>query len=417
MLYASDVLGRQVVDADGMRTGKVLDIVVAIHEHVAQPPLVALVIRSRQSEPLIVPMRDVAVLIGPAVVLSAASATLAPLAAAEGLWLARDILDKELIDTDDARVVRVNDVKLQRSDGGYVVSGVAIGGLALARRLGIARLLHAVAALVHRPLAIMALPWRSVELIPGSHAGRLHVSAISTSLPAADVADIISDLTRVEVNRVVESMDVERLADTLEEVEPDFQASLIESMPDEKVADVLDEMAPDEAADLLAELPEERSEDLLSLMQKDEADDVRRLLTYPEDTAGGLMTTDFVAVRPHLTAEQTIATLRQTVREDETIYYVYVTDEQGGLLGVLSLQKLVLSAGSTPIREIMHDRVVAFQPLETQDDVAQAVAKYNLLAVPVVDEENRMLGIVTADDAIDKIVPTAWKKRLPRLYS
>jgi magnesium transporter len=214
----------------------------------------------------------------------------------------------------------------------------------------------------------------------------------------------------------VESLDVERLADTLEEVEPDFQASLVESLPDEKVADVLEEMAPDEAADLLAELPEDRSESLLKLMQRDEAEDVRKLLTYPEDSAGGLMTTDFVTVRPTLTAEQAIAVLRETARESETIYYVYVTDGENHLLGVCSLQSLVLAQPTTPIGEIMHERVVSFGPEDSQDELAQAVAKYNLLAVPVVDADNRLLGLVTADDAIDGIIPTAWKKRLPRLY-
>jgi Mg2+ transporter MgtE len=268
-----------------------------------------------------------------------------------------------------------------------------------------------------RTPAMGRIPWDDVEFLPG--AKLLHgdqSSAATDELPPADLAEIISDLNPVQSSQMVESLDVERLADTLEEVEPEFQASLVESLPDEKIADVLEEMAPDEAADLLAELPEDRSESLLKLMDSEEADDVRKLLSYPEDTAGGMMTTDFVTVPPTLNAEQAIDMLRKTARESETIYYVYVTDDDNHLLGVCSLQSLVLARPDALIGEIMHDRVVSFGLHDNQDDLAHAVAKYNILAVPIVDEENRLQGIVTADDAIDKIIPTAWKKRLPRLY-
>jgi Mg2+ transporter MgtE len=243
--------------------------------------------------------------------------------------------------------------------------------------------------------------------VPGDKIADLH---------PADLAEILSDLSKAESGRLVESLDVKTLADALEEVEPDFQASLLEAMADEKVADVLEEMAPDEAADLLAELPEDRSQELLKLMEDEDAAEVRRLLTYPDDTAGGLMNTEFVTVPPHLTAEQTICMLRETANEAETIFYVYVTDSEGRLLGVFSLRELVLARPETPASELMERRVVTVNLLDRQDDVAQIVAKYNLLAVPVVDERGRMHGIVTADDALDKIIPTAWKKRLPRLH-
>ena len=173
------------------------------------------------------------------------------------------------------------------------------------------------------------ISWDDVELLPGDQPMRLKVPGDKIAdLHPADLAEIISDLSRAESSKLLESLDVETVADTLEEVEPDFQASLVETMPDEKVADVLEEMAPDEAADLLAELPEERSEELLNLMEREEAEDVRKLLAYPEDSAGGIMTTEFVAVRPDLTAEQAIADLRETADEAETIFYVYVTDER-----------------------------------------------------------------------------------------
>ncbi|HMD90439.1 MAG TPA: magnesium transporter, partial [Anaerolineaceae bacterium] len=181
-------------------------------------------------------------------------------------------------------------------------------------------------------------------------------------------------------------------------------------------ADLLEEMAPDEAADLLAELPKDRSQELLRLMETDEAADVRKLLTYPEDSAGGIMNTEFVCVLPDITVADTLKLLRETANEAETIYYIYVTDLDNKLIGVFSLRQLVLSQPELKVSEFMKDHVITVNLLDTQEEVAQVISKYNLLAVPVVDDEEHMHGIVTADDALDKIIPTAWKKRLPRLY-
>jgi len=151
-------------------------------------------------------------------------------------------------------------------------------------------------------------------------------------------------------------------------------------------------------------------------MHREEAEDVRRLLSYPEDSGGGLMNTEFFAVSPKLTAGATIAELRRAAREAETIYYIYVIEPDGRLTGVLSLRELVMADPQKPVSEIMHRRLVTARLNESQDAIAQAVSKYNLLAIPVVDERGRIQGIVTADDALDKIIPTAWKRKLPRLY-
>ena len=152
-------------------------------------------------------------------------------------------------------------------------------------------------------------------------------------------------------------------------------------------------------------------------MERDEAAEVRELLGYPEDTAGGIMTTEFVAVPEHLTAADTIDRLRQLEPDAETIYYVYVTDDDGRLTGVLSLRDLIVAPPESQISEVMIREPVAVGALADQDEVAEVVAHYNLLAVPVVDDERRLVGIVTVDDAIDTVLPSAWKRRLPRLFS
>jgi magnesium transporter len=152
-------------------------------------------------------------------------------------------------------------------------------------------------------------------------------------------------------------------------------------------------------------------------MEKDEKAEVQELLGYPEDAVGGIMTTEFVAVPAHLTAAETIDMLRQLEPNAETIYYVYVTDDDGRLVGVLSLRDLIVAAPGTSIGDVMINEPVAVGVLADQDEVAEVVAHYNLLAVPVIDEDGRLAGIVTVDDALDTVLPTAWKRRLPRLFA
>jgi magnesium transporter len=417
MAFVSSLMDRPVVNMDGERVGTLKDIVASVRSEMRHPVISALIVRRRGGD-LTIPMSNVAVLVAPAIVLTQRPAGLTHYEPQENdVYLVQDVLDKQIIDTDDMRVVRVNDLELVRVNGNFYVANVDIGGLGLLRRLGLAGLVEKIAGRFGRKMRPTAISWDNVELLPGDETMRLKVpSDKMADLHPADLAEILSDLSRAESSKLLETLDVKTLADTLEEVEPDFQASLVEQMSDDKVADVLEEMAPDEAADLLAELPNDRSQQILNLMEDEEAEDVRKLLTYPEDRAGGIMNTEYVAVQPDITAEQTIAVLRETAHEAETVFYVYVTDEEGRLIGVFSLRELILASPSTPVSQFMHKRVVSVNLLDTQSTVAQIVAKYNLLAVPVVDDQDRLHGIVTADDALDKIIPTAWKKRLPRLY-
>ena len=417
MAYMSDLMGRPVADVDGQLIGHLEDLIACVRGVMPHPAIVAIVVK-RSGGLLIVPFADVVVLIAPAVPLRKRVKDIAPYQPGEhDLYLARDVLDKQIIDTDGVRVVRVNDLELARVNSHYYVANVDIGGWGLLRRLGLAKPAQALAGRFKREMPQGIISWDDVELLPGDQPMRLKVPGEKiTELHPADLAEIISDLTRAESGKLLESLDVKTVADTLEEVEPEFQASLVETMPDEKVADVLEEMAPDEAADLLAELPQDRSQELLNLMEDEEAEDVRKLLTYPDNSAGGIMTTEFFAVGPNLTAEQVIIILRESAHEAENIFYIYVTDSEQHLVGVFSLKDLVLAKADTPVTEFMHARVVSVNLLDSQDNAAQAVSKYNLAALPVVDDEGRLHGIVTADDALDKIIPTAWKKRLPRLY-
>ena len=417
MAFLSEILGRTITDLDGNYVGKLEDLVARESAEFPHPVVDALVI-DRRGAKQIVPYSAVMSLFAPAIPLKCHVEDVPTYEPGENdVFLSRDVLDKQIIDTDGARVVRVNDLELVRVNGTLYVSNVDVGMMGILRRIGLGRATHMFTSRLHMRLPDNVISWDAVELLRHDQFMRLRVPADSIAeLHPADVAEIISDLNKLETNQFLEAMGVEQIADTLEQVETEFQAELVESMEDEKVADVLEEMEPDEAADLLAELPQERSRRLVALMDKDEADDVRHLLTFPEDSAGGIMTTDFACVPANVTAEQAIKLLRETAREIEAFVYVYVTDTSNHLQGVFSLNDLIFADPQALVQEFMEERVKSVSPLDEQQEVAQIITKYDLLAVPVVDDQDVIQGIVTADDALDKIIPTAWKKRLPRFY-
>jgi magnesium transporter len=417
MPYVSDFIGRPVVDVDGKKIGKLKDLLASRTSDGSHPQIVALEIRGDRGI-IFTPIESVAALVSLAIPLTMRKSEIKIYQTSEGdLFLIRDVLDKQIIDTNGMRVVRVNDLELTRVNSHIIISNVDISGASLVRRLGFSRLADRLASRRIRSDLPQNISWDFVELLPGDQPLRLKVPGSKMNeLHPADIAEIISDLSRQEGSRFLENLDNETLADTLEEVEPEFQASLIEALPDERLADVLEEMDPDEAADLLAELPEDRSHELLELMGDEDAKDVRKLLAYPEDSAGGIMNTDFYAITADQTALQVMEQMRTLLPEAESLDYVYVIDNESHLIGVFSLRKLVLSDPSAMVKDFMEKRVVTVNLLDSQEECAQVVAKYNLIAVPVVDEEKCIHGIVTADDALDKIIPTAWKKRLPRFY-
>jgi magnesium transporter len=413
MAYLSEIIGRRVIDLDGMAVGKLTDVIVRPWAEFPHPLIEAVAVLGKGGT-RILPFMAVAALLSPVIPLKyrfddAPEFDLKQ----DDVLLSRDVLDKQIIDTDGARVVRVNDVELVRVNGTIYVSNVDVSWVGIIRRMGLVGLAHFLAG--HQKKKGIA--WDDVELMRRDQEMHLRVPAEKLhELHPADLAEIVRDLNKLESGQLLDTLDVQHLADTLEEVEPEFQAELVEHMSDEKVADLLEEMEPDEAADLLGDLPKERKEGLLALMEKEDADDVRKLLTYPEDSAGGIMTTEFASITPNLTASEAIKQLHGMADEVETMFYVYVVDADKCLVGTFSLNNLIFAKPGQMVSDFMTKHLITVNLTDDQETVAQTVAKYDLLAVPVVDDQNHMHGIVTADDALDKIIPTAWKKRLPRFY-
>jgi len=232
--------------------------------------------------------------------------------------------------------------------------------------------------------------------IPSRHLRDLHPS---------DIANIISQVHSEEKTAIFSSLSEKTAAEALHELEPQIQAILLLTLDTKKALGILEKMPVDEIADVLGDIPEEKTEELLRLMRPRKASQVKKLLAHPDETAGGLMTTEIVTTRPELTAQQTIDRMREIAHEAETVYYVYVLDIDDKLVGILSLRGLIIALQDTKISEIMEKELITVDPQMPRRKVAQVISKYNLLAVPVVDENNKLLGIVTVDDVIDFILP------------
>ncbi len=336
----------------------------------------------------------------------------------DDLRLRRDVLDRQIVDVQDYRVVRVSDVRLAQCGEHYCVVGVDASLRATLRRLGsISKPIETAAKLLKRPLRSNLIAWDDVQTLEAGTAGgriRLKVSHDKIArLHPADIADIVEQLSPQQGAEVIESLDTETAADAMAEAESATQVSIMGVLDDETATDILEQMPPDEAADLLDDLPNARSDELLDQMEPGEAEDVRELMAYDEDTAGGLMTTEFVAIEANLTCEGTINRLRDLAPKAETIYYVYVVDEESRLVGVLSLRDLVIAPPETHVTDIMVQNVIHVYVEDHADQVAQIIGRYNLLAVPVVSEDECLLGIITVDDTIERLLPPERRRRLP----
>jgi CBS domain-containing protein/sporulation protein YlmC with PRC-barrel domain len=334
------------------------------------------------------------------------------------ILLRSDLMDKQIVDIDGRKVVRVNDLRLDEVDGRLRLVAVDVGAAGLVRRLGLERGFRVLARNLHIALPERYIDWEDVDPVESSIASiKLRVPHKGLAeLHPADLASILDRLAPRDRAGVLASLDDEAVADAMEEMEPDTQVEVLEDLAPERAADILEEMSPDDAADLVADLDQDTRDDILRYMEPSEAQEVQELLAYPEDTAGGIMTTAYIAVGAQETAGGAIELLREWEPDAETIYYVYVTDDDERLVGVLSLRDLIVAQPGTPIGDVMIREPVAVGALAGEDQVAEVVAHYNLLAVPVVDDDGRLVGIVTIDDAIDTVIPAAWKKRLPRVF-
>lgn len=406
-LYISELLGRAVSDATGRRLGRLADLKVRLGENF--PKIVSLDVKLGWKKVESLDWSEVASFAGGRIVLKpcAEEKFCRPEVKSEEMLLKEELLDKQVVDTYGAKIERVNDVHLLVLDRDLRLVHVDIGKRGILRRLGLLRPVEALTRwFFEYEFAEVLVSWKYIQPL-GSDLHRadlkLNVGVRALrDLHPSDLADILEDLDRVNRKRVFRTLDLETAADTLQEAEPWLQRSLIEAAPVEKASDLLEEMEPDEATDLLAELPEERKHKLIQTMEKPSREVIQELLAYKEGTAGSIMTTDFIAVRDDRTIGDAVRAFGQTTHPLESAAYIYITDEPGRLLGVITLRQLLLEEKDTPVRTIMNPHLVKVETGDRVEEVADLFGKYKFLMLPVVDDENVLSGVITVQDIVQE---------------
>lgn len=412
--YLSNLLGKKVHSDQGLPLGKIRDLVVNVDA--PQPEAMMLVLqrfwsRERQSAPWETVDRII-----PAGVVLKGGAALQPLPLKQSLpsshILLKDfLLDKQIVDVHGAKVERVNDLQFVKSDGRLLLFQVDVGLRGLLRRLGFE---NAVARFFKwffdYDLKEKFISWHYVQ--PLSDPDRLKLEIPQSKLAdlhPADLADIIEDMDVHERAAMVESLNEEVVADVMEEMDPKVQVSIIRGLEPEKAADILEEMSPDEAADLIADLPHDTVRDIFEEMDDKYQEQVKDLLAHEEDEAGGLMTTEFMALPPDKTIVDALAYIRQHADEVDVIYYIYVVDKDGKLLGVVNLRELLSHEIFTPLERIMTSRLITAKIDEEAEELADMFAKYGFRAIPVLDDESHIKGVIRFKALLDILAPHLGK--------
>lgn len=322
------------------------------------------------------------------------------------ILLAKQVLDRQIVDMDGRKVVRVNDLRLAVLSNGVYVVAVDVGFEGLLRRLGVAKPLKRLLAVFGLNIPGNLILWDEVAAIDFSHAGiklSKEYSKLSTLHPS-DLADILEDLDRNTQFSIFTSLDEEKAADVLEELETEAQLNVLGSLSIEKAADVLEKMPADEVADILDEMQEERAEELLNEMESEASEEVRELMEYADNTVGSIMTTDYISFNENQTVDEIIAELRRLKPESDSIYYLYVLDNRERLIATVSLRDIVISESGTRLKEIMNQNVISINDNEDINTLAEIISKYSLLAVPVIDENMIMAGVVVIDDVVHRLL-------------
>jgi magnesium transporter len=422
-LHFSDLVGREIADADGHRIGRLADLSVRLGEPY---PVVRQVFIRPQGQSvlhLIAAGSQVRDWRADPIPLSVRLSELRPGRREDEtqILLAEALLDKQVLDVSGSKLERVNDLQLLLvREGELVLAHIDVGLRGLVRRLGWEKgldgTLRALAPWSKYLKAEQLIGWKYVVPTVADPAGlRLALSQKSIArIHPADLAEILEDLPAGTRQDLFEALEVNTAARVLSEVDdPRMQEELLTEQRDpEKAADVLETMPPDAAADLLAEMPEEDANDLIKRMRPEDARTVTTLMRHEEDTAGGLMTTEMVTFPATLTVAEAFQRLREAAPNVEFLYQFYVVDEKRRLMGLINVRRLFLGKDADLLQDVMAPWTICVHPEDPASEVAEVIEKYNLAAVPVVDAEGVLVGMITVDDILSEVLPVAWKKKL-----
>jgi magnesium transporter len=396
-----------VVDSTGSQAGRVREVALCPQEdsvHVS-----AIVVRTKHGDRLV--SAGALVASNGEIQVATPESQWVQYAGSEGLLLlGRDLLDQQVIDVYGRKVVRVNDITLlEHTLDHHLV--LKVGVVDVGARGAVRRLLkglipsQTLRKFLHR-IPERPIPWEFVDLIETDPARRVKLKISHerlAKLHPADIADIIEDLSPAEREAVFETLSEEVAAEALEELDPKVQSSILRSLDTDRAADIVEEMDPDAAADALADLPQETSDNILDEMEPDHREDVEELLEFREDTAAGRMTTDYLSLGPQATVYDAVEALRQFEGGIESLNTVFLLGEDAKLLGTVSLPKIVLAPPDRLLSSLAPAQVISVHTDAHEKELAELFDKYNLLTLPVVDEEGHMVGVVTADDVISML--------------
>jgi magnesium transporter len=392
-LFLSELLGKKIVDSEGRSIGRVLDLTGNIGG--MYPPVTDILVRLEEDRrTVMLPWQTITDFREPA-------------PRSGDLFLKETLLDKQVVDTDGAKIRRVNDLQFLMANKILYLVHVDVGFRGLLRRVGLENLIGFILRkLFDYVMTDQLISWKFVQPVSSPDLLRLTIAQNRLAqLHPADLADIIEDLNIHQRSAVFRSLDVETAAETLEETDPKIQVSLIEGLSMANASDIIEEMSLSEAADLLGDLPKERVEGILKEMEREVAEDMKELLAHPEEKAGGLMTTSYLSFAPAVTAGEAMEKIRREAEDMDLIYYLYVVDDQEHLLGVLSLRDLLVAPPATTLCDLMDTRVVAVNIEEKKERIADDFAKYGILAMPVVDDNNSMKGVILFKNLLEVVAP------------
>jgi magnesium transporter len=407
-LPLSELLGSPVVDASGAPSGRVREVTLAPQED--RDRIASFIVKTKSGNRML-PYSAIS-RIDDRLHATTRAADWPSANGSEGMFLLeRDLLDQQVIDVHGRKVVRVNDVDLQiefTKEAGQEHTTLRVQSVDIGTRGALRRLLRGFAprAALHSLLDKIpprTIPWTFVDLIETDPARRIKLKIAHEGIAKmhpADIADIVEDLAPAEREAVFQTLDEGIAAETLEEVEPKVQKAIVESLDSERAADIVEEMDPDAAADLLADLPQDRTEQILVEMEPEASQEVVELLEHREETAAGRMTTEFLAVPVTATVENAVAVMREFEGGIETVSTIYLVDSHGTLAGAVPLVKLVLATPETPLLSLTQEPLISTNESASDNEVAEVFDKYNLVTLPVVDEHNKLTGVITSDDVI-----------------
>lgn len=410
-LALTELLGATVYDPTGAASGRVREVALAPQED--RDHIASLIVKTKSGN-RVLPFASITSING-GVRAATAVGEWAATNGTEGLFLLeRDLLDQQVIDINGRKVVRVNDVELQveaQKEAGKAAPQLRVHSVDVGARGAVRRLLQGVAprAALHLLLGKIpprSIPWNFVDLIETDPARRVKLKISHEGLAKlhpADIADIVEDLAPDERQAVFQTLDEGTAAEALEEVEPKVQKAIVESLDSERAAEIVEEMDPDAAADLLGDLSDERTEQILVQMEPEGRQEVVELLEHKEQTAAGRMTTEFLALPVRATVQDAVDSMRHFEGGVEAVSIIYLVDSHGTLVGAVPLAKIVLADAETPMLTLIQESLVFSHQGVNDNEVAELFDKYNLLMLPVVDEHNKLTGVITSDDVISML--------------